>query len=446
MPTYTPLQSIQLASSSATVTFSNIPQNYQDLVLVLSVRGTTATNDIDVSAILNGDTSSIYSNTRIYGTGSAAGTQRGTGLAYLRLGNMAGSGSYNSYTPIILNIQNYSNATTFKTTLGRSNNPDRIIDGYVNLWRSTAAVTSVRLEASSNFDIGSTFDLYGISPVAAQNAQAFGGTEIYYDSSYVYHVFKGSGTFTPYRNLTADILTIAGGGSGGLQYGGGGGAGGVVYSASQSLISGTNYACVVGAGASTAVDSGSRDGSQGNNSQFGSLTAAVGGGLGGGDNGNVPRNGGNGGSGGGGSSTSSGNGNGGTATSGQGNNGAAGNSSSHFKGGGGGGAGEAGNTDGVGWGGDGTSAYSSWGLATGTGQNVGGTYFYAGGGGGALYFDAKALGGDGGGGNGGGGSSTQSQPTPGMTNTGGGGGAGWGGAGTITTSGGSGIIIVRYAR
>jgi hypothetical protein len=217
MPTYTPLQSIQLASSSATVTFSNIPQNYQDLVLVLSVRGTTATNDIDVSAILNGDTSSIYSNTRIYGTGSAAGTQRGTGLAYLRLGNMAGSGSYNSYTPIILNIQNYSNATTFKTTLGRSNNPDRIIDGYVNLWRSTAAVTSVRLEASSNFDIGSTFDLYGISPVAAQNAQAFGGTEIYYDSSYVYHVFKGSGTFTPYRNLTADILTIAGGGSGGLQ-------------------------------------------------------------------------------------------------------------------------------------------------------------------------------------------------------------------------------------
>jgi hypothetical protein len=188
MPTYTPLQSIQLASSSANVIFSNIPQNYQDLVIVLSVRGTTATNDIDVSATFNGDSSSVYSNTRMYGDGSSAGPQRGTGLGYARLGNMTGSGSFATYTPIIFHILNYSNTSVLKSTIGRSNNPNRIIDLYANLWRSTSAINSVTITGSSNFDAGCTFDLYGISPVAAQNAQASGGTEIYYDSSYVYHV------------------------------------------------------------------------------------------------------------------------------------------------------------------------------------------------------------------------------------------------------------------
>jgi hypothetical protein len=47
--------------------------------------------------------------------------------------------------------------------IGRPNNPDRIVDAYVNLWRSTSAITSVSFSASSgSFDIGSTFTLYGI--------------------------------------------------------------------------------------------------------------------------------------------------------------------------------------------------------------------------------------------------------------------------------------------
>jgi hypothetical protein len=160
--TYTPLARTTLTSSAATVTFSSISGSYTDLVVVLSVRGTASGNDIDLTGQFNSDTGSNYSWTRIYGTGSAAGSQRGSSVAYLRIGNMAGTG-YSSYSPMILNIQNYSNTTTYKTMIGRPNNPDRIVDAYVNLWRSTSAITSVSFSASSgSFDIGSTFTLYGI--------------------------------------------------------------------------------------------------------------------------------------------------------------------------------------------------------------------------------------------------------------------------------------------
>jgi hypothetical protein len=103
--------------------------------------------------------------------------------------------------------------------------------------------------------------------------------------------------------------------------------------------------------------------------------------------GTVGVDGGNGGSGGGGNHNSAGN-KGGAGTSGQGYNGGTGYDSSIgvFSGSGGGGAGSAGGNGGPlggGFGGAGTSAYSSWGLATGYGQNSGGTYYFGGGGGGA---------------------------------------------------------------
>lgn len=445
MPTYTPLQSIQLASSSASVIFSNIPQNYEDLIIVLSVRGTTATNDIDVSATVNGDTSSVYSNTRIYATGSAAASQRGTGLAYLRLGNMTGSASYNTYTPITLNIQNYSNTTTFKTTIGRSNNPDRIIDFYINLWRSTSAINSITITGSSNFDAGCTFDLYGVSPIAAQTAQAAGGTDIYYDSSYVYHVFKGSGTFTPYRNLTCDYLVVAGGGGGGRALGGGGGAGGYktsLESSSISVTSGVAYTITVGSGGSGGL--GIVNATNGANSSISGsgLTTITSDGGGGGAS--YANNGSSGGSGGGagwdaGYTP-------GTGISGQGFAGGNAIVSTYRQGGGGGGAGAVGgNASGT------TLVGASGGIgktnailnAISYGQLSSGNYYVAGGGGGSLNGTGTA--GTGGVGGGGSGNASQSaEPSGGRTNFGGGGGASW--DNNQGGNGGSGLVIVRYAR
>ena len=84
--------------------------------------------------------------------------------------------------------------------------------------------------------------------------------------------------FVPSSNLNCDVLQIAGGGGGGFTFNGGsggGGAGGIFYATAQSLIS-TNYAVTIGAGGPQVYE-GTQ--SNGNDSQFGSLTLSKGGGL-----------------------------------------------------------------------------------------------------------------------------------------------------------------------
>ena len=289
----------------------------------------------------------------------------------------------------------------------------------------------------------------------------------YSDATYYYLLYIANSTFIPPINLTADILSIAGGGAGG-RYGGGGGAGGIVYHAAQSLTSGTSYNITVGAGA-TAYFGDAQGGGQapsGNPSQFASLQSAYGGGGGGlyQNNSGASSNGANGGSGGGGAVTNGASGTraagsttqvSGGATAYYGNNGGTGVVGTATGAAGGGGAGGVGANGGSGTGGAGgvgTSAYSTWGIATGTGQNVSGTYYYGGGGGGASTGGgSRGPGGYGGGGQGPSTSdgSTTSAIVDGQALTGGGGGGNpdqyvsgvW-----RTGAGGSGLVMIRYTK
>ena len=123
---------------------------------------------------------------------------------------------------------------------------------------------------------------------------------------------------------------------------------------------------------------------------------------------------------------------------------------SSVSGGGGGGAGGAGGdrytaalrTSG-GAGGVGLSTWSTWGAATTSGQNISGTYWFAGGGGAASSQGGGGAGGNGGGGTGGAAYGTLN--TSGTANTGGGGGAYRNHGDELPGNGGSGIVIVRYA-
>jgi hypothetical protein len=58
---------------------------------------------------------------------------------------------------------NYSNTTTYKTILARSNNAGIGLDAIVSLWRSTAAINTVNVLADTNFEAGTSFTLYGIA-------------------------------------------------------------------------------------------------------------------------------------------------------------------------------------------------------------------------------------------------------------------------------------------
>lgn len=431
--TYVALRTETIAVATPSVTFNLAGvTGYTDLVLVADYTNSAASN---ILGRFNGDTASNYSWTYLDGNGSTATSGRGSNQTLMNFGYSFGAGNRNN---AIIQFMNYANTITNKTVINRQNQPAGYVSAAVNMWRNTGAVTSINIFCDAgNFAVGSTFSIYGIA-AASVGAKATGGA-IYTDADFFYHVFASNGTFTPSQALTADVLVVAGGGGGGYQ-GGGGGAGGLLAFASQALTA-TNHAVTVGAGG-TSSTGGSANGA---NSQFAALTAAVGGGRGG--NGALTVAGASGGSGGG--AGLGGSASGGAGTAGQGFAGGGNQTSANFPGGGGGGAAAVGgtppsNVSPAGNGGIGVLTYSSWGAATGLGENIGGTYYFAGGGGSAVFFGTDwGVGGLGGGGIGAnqGGTATSGRP-----NTGGGGGGTGHPSSGFAGNGGSGVVIVRYAK
>ena len=442
-PSYVLLEKITVgAAGASSVTFSGIPQTgYTDLVVKMSSRGTDTNTTDDMRISFNGSSASFTSRD-ILGTGAAAVSSNG---AYGRI--MLGDTAVNTASTFAngeIYIPNYTSANY------KSYSSDGVQEGniastiyaglFAGLWSNTAAITSVTITSgATSFAQYSTFYLYGVAKLGTTPAivpYATGGDTIMTDGTYWYHTFISSGTFTPAKGLTCDVLVVAGGGGGGADEGGGGGAGGVIAFASQSISSAQNV--TVGAGGAGGNGAGVVNGVIGINSTFGSLTAAVGGGYGGG----YGSAGGNGGSGGGAYGYTS-NAAGGSPTSGQGNSGGA--NSANRRAGGGGGAGGAGASSTTGNGGAGTTSVTNWGALTTvlTAVGLGVSNYIAGGGGGGVQ---SALGTPGTGGSGGGGSGSINNinGTAGTANTGsGGGGTGDTGA-ALGGNGGSGLILVRY--
>jgi hypothetical protein len=157
--TYEKIATQTLGSAAASVTFSSITGTYTDLIVVLNFGAATAGQDLGVR--FNGDTSSNYSDTRIYGNGTSAITARSTNNTKIDVDNGGVSTTLTALDTI--QIMNYSNTTTYKTTLIRVADAGKSTEAVVGLWRNTAAITSLDFfMTSGNILSGSTFTLYGI--------------------------------------------------------------------------------------------------------------------------------------------------------------------------------------------------------------------------------------------------------------------------------------------
>jgi hypothetical protein len=445
--TYTELRktTVGTATSSVTLDLTGI-SGYTDLVLVAFVRNTSGSaTDESLNLEVNGDSGSNYSFTQLYGNGSTASSNRVSNTTvYSSAGRVSGGGTTaGTFGANIIQLQNYSNTTTNKTFLTRGNTAESYALTSVGLWRSTAAITSIKLSSGGGFNlaVGSTFSLYGIANADLGAAKATGGI-ITEDSQYWYHTFGASGAFIPKQSLSCDVLVVAGGGGAG---GGGAGAGGVFYATSQSLTAISHSITVGGGGnAGSGTSSGGTSGTVGVNSTFGALTSAIGGAYSTGTDGAGV----NGGSGSGASPSSTGARSGGTSTqtgtggTGYGNSGGANvYTASPYPSGGGGGAGSAGSSSTgsstAGNGGAGLNTWSSWVTTAGIATNG----YIAGGGGGSVYGAGTAGTGGIGGGGAGGANGTAGQNGTIYTGSGGGGGGNAAGG-----KGGSGVVIVRYAK
>ena len=431
--TYIKLASQILSSSTQIVTFSNIPQAYTDLVLVAN-GGMATTTGYALALRFNNISSSQYSSTYILGNGSTVSYGRYSPLAgAMYLGGPALNTLNGNF---MLHIFNYSNSSTFKSVIARTNRGGTDTWAVAGTWQNSAAINRIDIspEFVANWLAGSTFTLYGIAANDALPGPKATGGIITSDATYFYHTFLSTGQFIPSTSLSARALVVSGGGGGGSNVGGGGG-GGPVLEDDVMLSSGT-YVVTVGGSGST--------------STTGIPSSFVGPGInisleGGGAGSSVT--GGNAGTGGGAGAASSSASGGLGSWGGNGGNSSYGTSTFRAAGGGGGDGGNGSNGfrqtipgfANIANGGDGGVGTSS--------SILGSTIFYGGGGGGGAFVTTTpnpssypGAGGSGGGGSGGNFGTGQS----GIINTGGGGGGG--GNASVGGTGGSGIVIVRYPR
>ena len=158
--TYDCIATTTLGSAAANITFTSISGSYTDLVIVFE--GKVSAND-DLFGQVNADTASNYSYTILRGNGTTAASTRASNATGMRFSDYSSPTTSNACLSII-HIQNYSNTTTNKTALARSNNASTGVDATVSLWRSTSAITSFKIYCGggANLASGSIATLYGI--------------------------------------------------------------------------------------------------------------------------------------------------------------------------------------------------------------------------------------------------------------------------------------------
>lgn len=161
--TYTPIASTTVSgTSTTTVTFNSISGSYTDLIVVVASNVAAVSTNNYMYMNYNNDSGTNYSTTQLYGNGTAAGSIRWTNRTNINL-EYKTTQEANVWSQHIIQIQNYSNTTTYKTALCRAGSASLGTDATVGLWRSTAAITRLDITSYfSNFADGSVLTVYGI--------------------------------------------------------------------------------------------------------------------------------------------------------------------------------------------------------------------------------------------------------------------------------------------
>ena len=426
---------VALAAGTAPDAIVGLAYTY-DLKPLLTVTGDAAYTGSGVtwSVVSSSLPAGLYlsADGRVMGTPTAAGTGSVTARASYK-----GVNGQQVYQVVSLAIQ---------VTLAAASAPDAVVGvaysydlkpllsvtgdsaytGSGVTWSTVSNTLPAGLSLTSDGRIAGTPTAAGTGSVTASASyKGIYGQQAYQVASQVTHglvsfTTVGTQSWTVPPGITSVAVLVVGGGGGGGSWmsdnPGGGGGGGVLYTVSYSVTPGQQISVIVGAGGNggdKAYPSGIPiPAGVGGSSSFGSLTAQGGGGGAEYVAGKPCVNATSGGSGGGGSSSCP---TAGTGTSGQGTAGAPGSAG----GGGGGGAGGAA-----------TNSNGGPGIA----NAITGSTVYYGGGGGGIPSSGTSVGGIGGGGAGG------VSSARGAANTGGGGGAYMG----TNSTGGSGVVIVKY--
>ena len=168
--TYSKLAEITVGSGgAATIDFTNIPQNYNDLVIKLSGRtNRTGDTNADIGITFNGNTLS-YTLRDLYGTGTASGS-RTNPIGTSSLGDIfatAANSTSSTFSNFEMYIPNYAGSTNKSVGIDTTNETNATGNWSLlvaGLWSNTTAITSITLTPlnSDSFIQHSNAYLYGV--------------------------------------------------------------------------------------------------------------------------------------------------------------------------------------------------------------------------------------------------------------------------------------------
>jgi len=160
--TYTPIATQTLGSAAASITFSSIPGTYTDLRLVLTAVSVTYPDNPSLQ--FNTDTGTNYSEIALEGNGTSATSVGRTSRNEIFMAEYGTSITIpQMYTADIFSYAGGTNKQVL-TSGAEDENGGGAVTLTCSLWRSTAAITSIKIFQSggNNFATGSIATLWGI--------------------------------------------------------------------------------------------------------------------------------------------------------------------------------------------------------------------------------------------------------------------------------------------
>lgn len=166
------ISEVVLTANAASITFSNIPQNFRHLWLACQVRSVTVSESDVLMVRFNGDSGANYDVQALVVNNATLTGVAVRGLTLVGLGPIEGANSRAANTsPVFTWISLYSNVTTekwlmsFSCQFGNvSADADLSEDFRSCRWRNTNVITSFTLSTNSGANLvsGSRVQLYGI--------------------------------------------------------------------------------------------------------------------------------------------------------------------------------------------------------------------------------------------------------------------------------------------
>lgn len=163
--TYTALATTTLSSATATVTFSNIPATYRDLILEFNYKLDSSATAADSFLRFNADTGNNYNHVFMSGNASTTSSASGT-RTYLE----TNVDDTSVFLRNQIQIFDYAQTNKHKSGLMTEGLASFSVWRRAFRWASTSAITSISITAADrlgsgtpdNFSAGSVFSIYGV--------------------------------------------------------------------------------------------------------------------------------------------------------------------------------------------------------------------------------------------------------------------------------------------